>query len=209
MKLITIKTGVISENAYLYFDESSREGIVIDPGDDGSRIIETIKDAGAVVKAVLLTHGHFDHIGAAIEVAEYAKAPIYAHKDEAEILGNYKYNSFPGLRKKFEIKDYIGLNDNDILEYKYFSLKVIHTPGHTVGSVCYYDRSGGNLFTGDTLFFESLGRTDFYSGDAERLLDSVGTKLLILPAETRVYPGHMQNTSIAHEKMHNPFLAGI
>jgi len=209
MKLITIKTSVISENAYLYYDEQSHEGVLIDPGDESERIIQTIKESRAVVKAILLTHGHFDHIGAALEVSQYTKAPIYAHRDEGEILADHKINPLSGLRKITEIKEFVPLENNELLEFKYFSLKVIHTPGHTKGSACYYDRSNGNLFSGDTLFFESIGRTDLYSGDINSLIDSIKTRIFTLPQETRVFPGHMQNTSVSHESKHNPFMAGL
>jgi len=208
MKLITVKTGWISENSYIYYDEATLEGVVIDPGADGAKIIRAIEDNNVSIKAILLTHGHFDHIGAVPEIKAHTNAGVCAHRAEAAVFADNVNNPKRKLPKTPDIGEYAPLDDNSLLEYKNFKLEVIHTPGHTVGSVCCLDRENGVLFTGDTLFRDSVGRTDFYTGDTDAIIDSIAKRLFTLPPETKVCPGHMEDTEIGHEMTNNPFLGG-
>ena len=155
-------------------------------------------------KKVLLTHGHFDHIMAAKKVKEYYQIPVYAGIHEEELLADAQKNLSAMWAEGFTMKADELVVDNQKLEIAGMKITVIETPGHTSGGVCYYIEKEHVLFAGDTLFFESYGRTDFSGGSMFSLIRSLGKKLFVLPDETDVYPGHGQATSIGYEKTHNP-----
>lgn len=196
MKLLCITLRGLGENTYIYYDENTLEGIVVDPGGRDARITQAITDNKIIVKGILLTHGHFDHIGGVAYVQDLVKTDIYAAKAEDVIL------SGGGDR----IKTDCPLQDNDIISFNHFRFKMIHTPGHTCGSCCYYDEENGIIFTGDTLFYHDIGRTDLATGNYEAIINSVKNKLLTLPDNVVVYPGHGQNSTIGGEKLGNPYV---
>ena len=198
MQIETVITGDLQVNCYVVINNG--EAVVIDPGDDAQKIIDA---AGAnKIKAVLLTHGHFDHTGAA-GILQKNGAEVYVSKNDAAMLAD----SYLNLSSPFGFPFKPVKNDRvyeDELNIIGLSFKVIETPGHTVGSICLY--SDGILFSGDTLFYGSIGRTDFPGGSFEVIAQSIRQKLQTLPDDTCVYAGHGEPTTIYNEKMTNPFV---
>ena len=170
-------------------------------------MVRHIRDTGLQVRAVLLTHGHFDHIMGLDELLKEFPVPVYAHEAEAELLGDARLNSSAGMYGRgytFTKAEY--LKDGQVVTIAGFEIRVIHTPGHTAGGCCYYIPAEGVLISGDTLFHASIGRTDLPTGSSSQLVRSVRERLLVLPEETKVYPGHMEETTIGYEKKYNPFV---
>lgn len=198
--------GPVMTNCYFAVNEDTGEMLVIDPGDAAEHLIAKIKEKRLMPAAVLLTHGHFDHASAAEKVAEAFDIPIYAHEMEKETLETPSVNlcGMVGEREAYHADQYV--KDGDILNLAGFEIQVLYTPGHTKGGCCYYIEKEQALFAGDTLFFESVGRTDFPGGSAATLLRSIQEKLMCLPGQTKVYTGHNETTTIGWEKQNNPFL---
>jgi possible hydroxyacylglutathione hydrolase len=200
----SLTVGIVATNCYLVWNKATGEGVLIDPGDEAERICSAIAEERVKLKAILLTHGHFDHILVAEELKEKYDVPLYASKDEKEMLGSSRWN-LSGREEGIEITDYIPLEDGESIELLGKEWKVLSTPGHTKGSVCYFVPGDiPYLFSGDTLFYESYGRTDLYGGSEEAIKKSIKEKLFTLPEETLVYPGHEEATTIANEKQYNP-----
>ena len=200
----SLTVGIVATNCYLVWNKATGEGVLIDPGDEAERICSAIAEERVKLKAILLTHGHFDHILVAEELKEKYDVPLYASKDEKEMLGSSRWN-LSGREEGIEITDYIPLEDGESIEMLGKEWKVLSTPGHTKGSVCYFVPGDiPYLFSGDTLFYESYGRTDLYGGSEEAIKKSIKEKLFTLPEETLVYPGHEEATTIANEKQYNP-----
>ncbi|OLN32274.1 MBL fold metallo-hydrolase [Desulfosporosinus metallidurans] len=198
--------GSMGANCYLYACMESKKAVIIDPGADGKRIYRWVLEKGLKVDYILLTHGHVDHIGAVDELRELlGEVSVGIHAGDAGMLTDGKQNlsSYFGPGLVLKKADFL-LQDGQELAIGKEVLKVISTPGHSPGGVCFLCSEG--LFSGDTLFAGSIGRTDFPGGSMEQLLDGVKKKLLILPEETRVFPGHGEETSIGEEKRDNPFL---
>lgn len=208
MKLLGIPLGSFQTNCYILIDEKTNQAVVIDPGSEPERLIKELNGLKADVKAVLLTHGHGDHIGAVEALRKETGAPLYVHPLDAAMLGdaNRNLSSFTG--EAFACKESEHLvKEGDIIQVgEEIRLQVIFTPGHTQGGVCYYAKDQGLLFAGDTLFAESIGRTDFPGGSYATLIQNIKDKLMTLPDETRVFPGHGPETTIGWEKDHNPFI---
>lgn len=198
--------GQVATNCYFAINEETKEMLVIDPGDSAQMLAEKIKKEGLEPKAVLLTHGHFDHAMAAEELAEMFGIQIYAHEDEKDTLEDPGKNVsiMVGRRDSYHADVYV--RDGDVLEVAGLQLKVLHTPGHTAGGCCYYLEKEKVLFSGDTLFCQSVGRTDFPGGSMSKIVRSIKEKLMTLPDEVRVYPGHMGLTTIGTERARNPYL---
>jgi len=196
MKVLIMPVGSYEANCYIIKDETSKEIAVIDPGANSGLLINEIEKLNGNVKYILLTHAHADHTGAVEDLVERFKAPVYINqKDEALIVkGEYMF-------EKITVDGFI--KDGDFFNIGDIKIKCIETPGHTPGGVCFY--TPGYLFSGDTLFAQSIGRTDFAGGDFDEIIDSIKTKLFSLPEETRVFPGHGPETSIKNEKKYNPF----
>ena len=199
---------MVSTNCYLVYHEKTQEAVIIDPADNGEYLIARCRELGISPKAVLLTHGHFDHILAAKDIKAAFHCPIYASRDEDMLLRDPAMNlsGSYGTPEMAVAADYL-VSDGELLPLIGFEWQVITTPGHTSGSVCYLVRPEGVLFAGDTLFLESVGRTDLPTGDSFMIVNSILTKLFILPEDTMVYPGHGDPTTIAHEKRYNPVAA--
>lgn len=199
--------GPVMTNCYFAVNEDINEMFVVDPGDMADFLISKIKEKNLKPAAVLLTHGHFDHAAAAKDVAEAFQIPIYAHEAEKETLENPTVNlsGMMGEQGTAYHAD-IYVKDGDILHLAGFEIQVLHTPGHTKGGCCYYLEKEQAVFAGDTLFFESVGRTDFPGGSASVLLKSIQEKLMPLPGQINVYTGHNDTTTIGWERQYNPFL---
>jgi glyoxylase-like metal-dependent hydrolase (beta-lactamase superfamily II) len=192
-------------NAYIYYDDQSLEGVVIDPGMEAERVIKAIEENNIILQSILLTHGHFDHFAAVPELKGRYNTPVCAMEEESEVLLHPQRNASSLFGSPAKLNADRFLHDGDEISVGSGTLKVIHTPGHTVGGACFYAQKSGILFSGDTLFLESIGRTDFYTGDSGSIIASIQQKLYTLPDEIRVFCGHGAFTTIGHEKKHNPF----
>lgn len=195
--------GMVQTNCYFVCNEDTKEALIVDPADQASTIIRYFDDKGYVPKAILLTHGHFDHILAAKEVANHYGIKVYAYQDEVDVMENPALNLSTSFMTACSMHADETLVDGQVLELAGLSFKVLHTPGHTKGSCCYYFENEGVLISGDTLFLESVGRTDFPTGSAGVLMNSIREKLFVLPDETKVYPGHGSATTIGYEMVNN------
>lgn len=198
--------GPVMTNCYFAINEDTNEMFVVDPGDEAGSLIDRIKSKNLTPVAVLLTHGHFDHASGAKEVAKAFGIKVYAQEQEKETLENPTINlsGMTGEKEAYGADCYVS--DEEILDLAGFEIKVLHTPGHTKGGCCYYMEKEQALFSGDTLFNQSVGRTDFPGGSATVLLRSIEEKLMPMPGQTKVYPGHNDTTTIGWEKQYNPFL---
>ncbi len=198
--------GPVCTNCYLLVNHKTGELLVVDPGDQAQLIEKQIEKTGAKPMAILLTHGHFDHAGAAEELADKYQISIYAHEAEKETLEDPRLNlcGMIGEHKVYHAD--IFVKDEEVLNLAGFSIRVFFTPGHTIGGCCYYIADEKILFSGDTLFQESVGRTDFPRGSASDLIRAIREKLMPLPDDVTVYTGHDESTLIGYERMHNPYL---
>jgi len=209
MKIMTFNDNEFDQNIYLYFNEVAKEGVIIDSGcsaADEKAVIEVINKSNIEIKAILLTHGHYDHIIAVKEMKRLTGSIIFSHESEMQVLETPDFNLSNHIKREIKVTPDKLFCDGDVFEFAGITLKALHTPGHTMGCVCYYDKANGNLFAGDTLFRGAVGRTDLPSGNHATLLNSIAEKLLILPEDTKVYPGHGRSTDIGYEKKHNQFL---
>ncbi len=198
--------GMVGTNCYLLCNTDTKECVLIDPADNAGKIGEMIEQSGCTLKGILLTHGHFDHIMAADEVRDKYNVKVYASAEEKNTLSTPHINLGEAYGMNLSVKADIWHNDGDVLNLAGFDIKAIHTPGHTEGGTCYYIESIGVLFSGDTLFCESVGRTDFPGGSMSDIVHSIKDKLMVLPDDTKVYTGHGEGTSIGYERVHNPFI---
>ena len=198
--------GPVCTNCYLLVNHKTGELLVVDPGDQAQLIEKQIEKTGAKPVAILLTHGHFDHAGAAEALADKYQISIYAHEAERETLEDPGLNlcGMIGEHKVYHAD--IFVKDEEVLNLAGFSIRVFFTPGHTIGGCCYYIADEKILFSGDTLFQESVGRTDFPRGSASDLIRAIREKLMPLPDDVTVYSGHDESTLIGYERMHNPYL---
>ncbi|MDM5338934.1 MBL fold metallo-hydrolase [Fictibacillus enclensis] len=204
-----LTVGPVQENTYVLWNKK-KEGIIFDPGSEGKKIISLIEKRGVKPLAILLTHAHFDHIGAVDEVREKWGIPVYIHKKEEDWLGDTSKNGSAHFMQRIVAKDADHLiTEEGELKIGSFTFKVFETPGHSPGSVSYYAEEEEVVFSGDALFSGSIGRTDLYGGNHELLLKSIHDKLLHLPEETLVLSGHGPETSIGAEMDSNPFLSGF
>lgn len=206
MILQRLEVGPIEANCYIVGDEATHEGMIIDPGADAGRIMKKVKELGLDIKIIALTHTHPDHVGAVKAVKEATKAEIAVHSDDAHALqGASAASGIPGFSVDPAPPDRL-LKGGDNLKVGGLSFLVLHTPGHSRGGICLFGQ--GVVFSGDTLFAGSIGRSDFPGGNYQQLLTSIHTKLMVLPDATPVYPGHGPDTTIGEEKRNNPFLRG-
>lgn len=207
MKIENFVLGPVGTNCYIVSNEETKECFLVDMAACPPELVSHIKNSGLMVKAVLLTHGHFDHIMGLDRFLEEFPVPVYACAAEKELLESAQLNSSSGmLGQPYTFHGAQYVKDGDLLEIAGMKIQVIQTPGHTIGGCCYYIADEQTLFSGDTLFRASIGRTDLPTGSMSALVRSVTEKILVLPDETRVYPGHMEETTVGYEKKYNPFL---
>lgn len=205
-KIKMLVLGEVSTDCYILYREDTKQAVIFDPADDALRIDSAVKELGLQPEAILLTHAHFDHIMAADELRNKYNAKIYCHEEEVEVAANPGMNLTGRFSNGFALFVDEKLKDKEIIELAGFQIQVLHTPGHTKGSACYYLEKEGILFSGDTLFAGSVGRSDFPTGSSAIIIRSVRGTLAALPDETVVYPGHGEQTDIGYEKQHNPFM---
>lgn len=206
MVIKTFIAGMMQTNCYIVSNEETKECFLVDPAVCTPDMISYIKENGLKLQAILLTHGHFDHILGITEFLREFEVPVYAYEAEKELLEDAEKNLSSAYGMFYIFKDAEYLKDGQVLEIAGMKMKVIYTPGHTIGGCCYYLEDEKVLFSGDTLFYTSIGRTDFETGSYNKLVNSVRLKLFRLPEEVKVYPGHMPETTIGYEKKYNPFL---
>jgi len=206
MHIKIMEVGALGTNCYLVYCGDTKEGIVIDPGGDGDQIISAIQKIKMNVKFIVNTHGHHDHIGANKKVKEYTKKDLLIHKKDSEMLTSSRRNFsiLSGEESNGPAADGF-LDEGDLVEFGECSLKVISLPGHTPGGIGLYSEKDGILFSGDTLFYGSIGRTDLPGSDYQEMTKSLA-RLMELPDATVVFPGHGPDTTIATEKQINPFI---
>ncbi len=203
MELKCMTLGYMGVNSYILFDKNSHKAALFDAPAEAERILKFLAENGLELEYIFLTHGHFDHIGALSELKTKTGAKIVIHKDEEKYLNDSALNlTFEPLP---EVYADVLVNGEDIMEFCDTKIRIIHTPGHTVGGVCYY--FDNILISGDTLFQGSIGRFDFPLGDFATEIKSIKEKILALPDETQVYPGHGLATTIGAERKENPYLS--
>ncbi|MCL2707318.1 MAG: MBL fold metallo-hydrolase [Dehalococcoidia bacterium] len=203
MILETLPLGDYQANCYLYASSETKKGFIIDPGGEAEEILNRIKEIGLSIEAIVLTHGHPDHTDALLQVKDGIDVPVWAHEHAVAALNDRRLHAMLGFCIRGIMPDRL-LHDGDVLGGHEDKLTVLHTPGHTPGCICLLGDSV--VFTGDTLFYGSIGRTDMPGGNPYIIMDSVHTKLMTLPSETIVYPGHGPSSTIGNERVINPFL---
>ena len=206
LKIGKITLGVCQTNCYFVYEDGSGDALVFDPADRGDYLFEALRDKGFTVKAIFLTHGHFDHIWGVQRLKELSGAKVYAYEKEAQLCEDPAMNVSAQAGRSCGVRPDKLFTDGE--EFDLFGIKgrVIATPGHTGGSCCYYFEEDKILISGDTLFQESVGRTDFPTGSMGVLIRSIRDRLLVLPDDVKVYPGHGPSTTIGYEKENNSVL---
>jgi hydroxyacylglutathione hydrolase len=208
-KIHSFVTGPIQENAYLCHAEGFQEAVLIDPGDEAGRLEQEIRALGLKLEWILATHGHFDHVGAVAGLAKAFGARFAMHEADEFLLERLEDTAaFYGQQATTRPVISQPLRAGEVVTVPGFTLKVLGTPGHTPGGLCYYHAESGSLFSGDTLFEGTVGRSDTEGGSHATLIASIHRELLSLPDTTRVYPGHGDPTSIGAERRQNPHLQG-
>ena len=198
--------GPIGTNCYLAINQETREALIVDPADQASVVEDQLRRYQAKPAAILLTHGHFDHIMAVPELKAKYQIPVYASEEEEEALKEPEINMTVQFGRRVSIQPDRLLKDLDVFTEAGMEIQMLLTPGHTKGSCCYYLKDEGVLFSGDTLFNGSVGRTDFPGGSTAEIVKSLHRLIDSLPEETEVYPGHDSETTIGFEKRYNPFV---
>ena len=209
MEVRSFTVGPLLENAYLLRADGARQALLVDPGDEAPRLLSGLDEMGVELAAILVTHTHFDHIGAVAPVARETGAPVYCPESEAFLLadaGSWTPFGFPPA-ESYEAD--VTVSGGERLELAGLQIDVISTPGHSPGHVSYSIPSEQALFSGDVLFQQSVGRTDLPGADAPTLMRSIALLLDTLPDDTAVYPGHMGTTTLGRERVNNPFLAQL
>lgn len=205
-----LPVGFLQCNCSIFGDEQSREAIVVDPGDDIAGIMAILDEYALRVTAIVITHAHIDHIGGAAKLKALTGAPVLMNANDQELYAQMDAQAaWLGVEPPSRTEIDTALRDSDVLKLGPAEFHILHTPGHTQGSTSIWIPSENKLIAGDTLFRDSIGRTDLPGGDSRQILRSIEDKLLPLPEETIVVPGHGPNTTIGREKERNPFLQGF
>lgn len=210
LKVEHIVLSMCQTNCYFLHRDGEAETILVDPADQGERIFEELNKRGLKLAGILLTHGHFDHIwgleGLLKKLTEAGEnVEVYANAEEKELLGDSSMNVSAAAGRPCNVSADVYLKDGEEIALGGMRCRMIATPGHTAGGGCYYFEEDGILLSGDTLFCESVGRTDFPTGSMSELIRSIKEKLFCLPEETVVFPGHGESTTIGHEMKYNPY----
>ena len=209
MILEMVSVGPFQENCYVIGDEVTGEGALIDPGDEAARIALAVERTNLEIGWIIITHAHIDHVGGVAALVDEYACPVLMHAEAEPMLGQLptqammmglRFGKVPALDRHIE--------DDEVLEVGGLELKALYTPGHAPGHLAFYLESEGLVLSGDALFAGGVGRTDLFGGDMELLLRSIVERLMTLPDETRVLPGHGPETTIGEERAHNPFLGG-
>jgi len=202
-----LPVGMLACNCSIFGDEQSHEAIVVDPGDEIGRVLAVLARHGLTVKAIVITHAHIDHIGGAQQLKQATGAPVYMNRNDRELQRMLDVQAnWLGMRPPEAVAIDADAREGLVLALGAAEFQVLDTPGHTQGSISLWIPSEGKLIAGDTLFRDSIGRTDLPGGDGQQILRSIHQKLLPLPEETVVFPGHGASTTIGREKRLNPFL---
>lgn len=211
MEIIPLECGPLLTNCYILLDEFTKTALLIDcPPESCDAILDLSYDKGFKIEALLLTHSHWDHTMDAIELKEIAGVPVYIHKDDEYRLLDPMSHTLMELPFELDPVTPDGyLKHGDTILCGDMIVEVIYTPGHTEGGVCFVIHNKKICFTGDTIFHESIGRTDLPGGNTDKLLNSINEKLMTLPDDYILFPGHGARTTVGHEKTSNPFLSGI
>ncbi|MDM8531067.1 MBL fold metallo-hydrolase [Anaerolineales bacterium HSG25] len=204
VKQLTV--GAVQTNCYIAGCEKTKEGVIIDPGDNAPLILEMVKEMGLTIKYVLNTHAHFDHIMANAEVVEATGVPLAIHPLELPLLRQNGGAALFGLSGRPSPDPDMALAEGDTISMGQYKFEVLFTPGHTIGHVSFYEPNAHIIFDGDVLFAQGIGRTDLPGGSYDTLMRSIREKLLVLPDETIVYSGHGPVTTIGQERISNPWL---
>jgi len=205
-----LPVGMLRCNCSVFGDEQSREALVVDPGDQIDSVLGIVAKHGLTVKAIVITHAHIDHIGGAQKLKQATGAPVYMNLNDTELQKMMPVQAgWLGTATPEAVEIDVSAKDGDKLLVGATEVQVLHTPGHTPGSIGLWMPAEGKLVAGDTLFRDSIGRTDLPGGDGRQILRSIHDKLMPLPDETVVIPGHGGNTTIGREKEFNPFLQGL
>ena len=205
MEIRSFVVGPIDVNCYVVQDTETKQGMIIDPGGNGEAVWQYIRQASIDVQSIVNTHAHGDHIGAVDFLREKTGADFCIHEDDADMLLDARKNlsAFMGFTLVTKPAD-IFLHDGETVSFGQLSFRVIHTPGHSAGGICLYGERV--LFSGDSLFAESIGRCDFPGASSEQLIQALQEKIMVLPEDTCVYPGHGPATTVGWEQAHNPYL---
>lgn len=206
LKINNYVVGQVQTNCYFAINGQTNEILIIDPGASAQALAQRIRQAEYKPVAILLTHGHFDHAGGAEELAHEFSVPIYAYEAEREVLENGDKNAGYMIGENASYYADIYVKDGQELDLAGMHIRVLYTPGHTIGGCCYYLPYEDVVFCGDTLFQMSVGRADLPTGSMSQLIHSIQDKLMTLPERTAVYPGHGEATTIEAERMYNPYL---
>lgn len=205
LKIGKVVMGSVQTNCYFIYQEGEKKIIVVDPADKGDYLYKAFTEAGFEVAAILLTHAHFDHIWGCNKLRELSGVQVFACEEEKELCESAKLNVSEDVGRPYTVSVDWYLRDGEEVTIEGMKFKMIHTPGHTQGSCCYYFEEDNILVSGDTLFEGSVGRSDLPTGNGATLTRSLKERLMILPEETLVFPGHGNGTTIADEKKYNPF----
>jgi len=207
LRVSVMEVGPLMVNAYIVEEPSSKKTVVVDPGDDGDAILRELRDRDLLVEKILLTHGHFDHVGAVRLLREKTGAPVHLHAEDVSRMATARRQ---GLLFGLSVDDPpppdVVVGEGDRIAFEGHEFRVVHTPGHTRGCVSYL--CGRMAFVGDLIFAGSIGRTDLPGGSHEQLLESVRKKIFVLPDDTVIFPGHGPPTTVGREKRSNPFFTG-
>jgi len=205
-----LPVGILQCNCSIFGDEASREAIVIDPGDDVEEIVNILNRNGLTVKAIVITHAHIDHVAGAAKLRGLTQAPVYMNERDISLLNMLKAQAaWLNVPPPEQTTVDVPASEGQILKLGPVDFEILDTPGHTEGSISVWIPAENKLIAGDTLFRESIGRTDLPGGNSRKILASIRSKLFALPDDVLVIPGHGDTTTIGHEKQRNPFLRGL